>query len=234
MQNRSQKHVFFQYRFLSVFFPDFDDLGSIFGGLGPSKNLKKLRKIDSNLVSGRIWNAFEISIRCWSNLGRFGMDFGRILEWFLLFFFAGLEGTSISETFQVEGLISMIRATRGRSRRPNHMRSQIGRPKAMAPVDFRRLARGFHSVAKQASFCVAFWSDFGGFWKPKWTQKSMFEPFFFDLFFECVFGSIFAWFLEARNLKNINFASTGARFLQNRYFQKISKKCSILTSFWEA
>ena len=106
---------FFQHRFLSVFFPDFDDLGSIFGGLGPSKNLKKLRKIDSNLVSGRIWNAFEISIRCWSNLGRFGMDFGRILEWFLLILFAGLEGTSISETFQVEGLISMIRATRGRS-----------------------------------------------------------------------------------------------------------------------
>ena len=30
-------------------------------------------------------------------------------------FFEVLEGTSISETFQVEGLISMIRATRGRS-----------------------------------------------------------------------------------------------------------------------
>ena len=43
------------------------------------------------------------------------MDFGRILELFLLIFFAGLEGTSVSETFQVEGLISMIRATRGRS-----------------------------------------------------------------------------------------------------------------------
>ena len=80
MNNHSQKHVFFQHRFLRVFFQDFVDLGSILGGLGLSKNLKKSRKIDSKLVSGRIWNAFEISIRCWSNLGRFGMDFGRILE----------------------------------------------------------------------------------------------------------------------------------------------------------
>ena len=41
----------------------------------------------------------------------FWEDFGMIFA----IFFAGLEGTSISETFQVEGLISMIRATRGRS-----------------------------------------------------------------------------------------------------------------------
>ena len=74
------KTCFFSTSIFKRFFPDFDDLGSIFGGLGPSKNLKKSRKIDSKLVSGRIWNAFEISIRCWSNLGRFGMDFGRILE----------------------------------------------------------------------------------------------------------------------------------------------------------
>ena len=45
-----------------------------------------------------IWDGF------WED---FGMIFAHVLE--------GLEGTSISETFQVEGLISMIRATRGRS-----------------------------------------------------------------------------------------------------------------------
>ena len=45
-----------------------------------------------------IWDGF------WED---FGMIFANL--------FAGLEGTSISETFQVEGLISMIRATRGRS-----------------------------------------------------------------------------------------------------------------------
>ncbi len=45
-----------------------------------------------------IWDGF------WED---FGMIFANFCE--------GLEGTSISETFQVEGLISMIRATRGRS-----------------------------------------------------------------------------------------------------------------------
>ena len=57
---------------------------------------------------------------------------------------------------QVADLTLMIRATRGRSRRPNHMRSLFGNPKAMAPVDLRRLPGDLHSVAKQASFNVAF------------------------------------------------------------------------------
>ena len=55
----------------------------------------------------------------------------------------------------------MIRATSSRSSRPNHMRSQIGSPKVVSPVDFRRGARGFHSVAKQAPFRMAFRVDFG-------------------------------------------------------------------------
>ena len=37
-----------------------------------------------------------------------------------------------------------------------------------------------------------------------------------------------------RNLKNINFASTGARFSRNRRFQHISKKTLILAPFREA
>ena len=47
-------------------------------------------------------------------------------------------------------------------RRPNHMRSQIGGPKAMRPVGFRRLAGELHSVAKQALLRIAFRVDFGG------------------------------------------------------------------------
>ena len=47
------------------------------------------------------------------------------------------------------------------------MPSQIGGPKVMAPVDFRRLAGGFHNVAKQASFSIAFWSNVGVFWDAK-------------------------------------------------------------------
>ena len=52
--------------------------------------------------------------------------------------------------------------------------------------------------------------------------------------FFCVFRSMFYRFLEGRNLKNINFASTGALFLQNRLFQKNVKKSPIWAPFWEA
>ena len=45
------------------------------------------------------------------------------------------------------------------------MRSLFGSPKAMAPVNFRRLAGDLHSVAKQASCSVALGDDFFGFWK---------------------------------------------------------------------
>ena len=115
--------------------------------------------------------------QCW----KIGMDFRASLifgrfEMNIARFF--LRSIGISETFEVEGLTWMIRATRGRSRRPNHMRSQIGSPKAMPPVDLRRLAGGFHSVAKQASFNIAFWSHFSGFGRPKSMPKFDLEPFF--------------------------------------------------------
>ena len=42
--------------------------------------------------------------------------------------------------------------------------------------------------------------------------------------FFCVFRLMFYRFLEGRNLKNINFASTGALFSQNQHFQKSVKK----------
>ena len=63
-----------------------------------------------------------------SDVGAIQADLGWIWGGFWNDFclcFEVLEGTSISETFQVEGLTSMIRATRGRSRRPNHMRSLL-------------------------------------------------------------------------------------------------------------
>ena len=127
-------------------------------------------------------------------LGGFGEGFGRILERF----WKGLEGKTY------------IRATKGNSmdgwRRPNHMRSQIGSPKAMRPVNFRRGVREFHSVAKQASFYVALGTDFRGFRRPNWTPKVDFRAFFFDVISECVFVSNFNRFWEAPNSKNSNFA----------------------------
>ena len=106
---------------------------------------------------------------------------------------------------QVADLTWMIRATRGRSSRPNHMRSHIGSPKAMAPVNLRRLPGDFHSVAKQASFSIAFWSNFGGFGRLKSMPKFDFRAFFFDVIFESFFTSKFGRFLEAPNQKNSNF-----------------------------
>ena len=90
-------------------------------------------------------------------------------------------------------------------RRPNHMRSQIDGPKAMGPVSLRRLPGDLHSVAKQASFNIAFGTDFRGFLKPKWTSKFDFRAFFFDVIFESVLTSKFYRILEARNQKNSNF-----------------------------
>ena len=75
------------------------------------------------------------------------------------------------EAFQVEDLALMIRATRGRSRRPNHMHSHLDALQAMGPVNFRRGPSEFHSVAKRASFYIASGARFQGFWKAKWLPK---------------------------------------------------------------
>ena len=79
----------------------------------------------------------------------------------------------------------MIRATRGRSmdgwRRPNHMPSHMDALQTPAPVNLRRGARDFHSVAKQASFETIFIRAPIGFWRvlgrSKWKQKSIFGRF---------------------------------------------------------
>ena len=116
---------------------------------------------------------------------------------------------------QVADLTLMIRATRGRSRRPNHMRSHIGSPKAVTPVDFRRGWGGLHSVAKQGTFNVASGTDFRGFRRSKWTPKVDVRAFFFDVIFENLFTSNFGRFLEAQNQKNNNFPMVKQWFLQN-------------------
>ena len=67
------------------------------------------------------------------------------------------------------------------------MRSFFGNPKAMPPVDFRRLPGELHSVAKQASFGIAFRTDFRGFGSPKWRPTSMFEAYFCSMNFPTAF-----------------------------------------------
>ena len=45
--------------------------------------------------------------------------------------------SNMRAAFQVAELTLMIRATRGRSRRPNHMRSPVDALQTPTPVDFR-------------------------------------------------------------------------------------------------
>ena len=85
------------------------------------------------------------------------------------------------------------------------MRSQIGSPKAMGPVDFRRGCGDFHSVAKQASFNIAFRVDLEGFGKPKSMPKFDFRAIFSDVIFETNFTSKFGACLKAQSQKNRNF-----------------------------
>ena len=92
--------------------------------------------------------------------------------------------------------LTMIRATKGKSMdgwmdgwsRPNHMPSHLDALPTTSPVAFRRLLGGLHSVAKQASFYVAFGADVGGFRRPKWTSKLNFEQLFFRVFVESIFA----------------------------------------------
>ena len=114
------------------------------------------------------------------------------------------------------------------------MHSHLDALQAMAPLNLQRVASEVHSVAKQASFYVAFGRDFGGFWRPKWMRKLMLGPVFFDVVLECVFASIFVRILDAPSLKNRALASTGARYLQNRRFRKRYEQSLIWAPFSDA
>ena len=88
--------------------------------------------------------------------------------------------------FQIAELTLMMRATRSTSTdvwsRPNHMPSHLDAVQTTPPVDFRRFPGGLHSVAKQASFYFAFWSDFEAFGRPTCMPKFDFCAFFSMLF----------------------------------------------------
>ena len=95
------------------------------------------------------------------------------------------------------------------------MHSHLDALQAMTPVGLRRLARDFHSVAKQASFYMAselIFKDFGRFGAANLEWKIDFGGFFSIFFSRSMLASIFNRFSEARNVKNSNFASTGAQF----------------------
>ena len=63
------------------------------------------------------------------------------------------------------------------------MSNQIDSPKAPRLANFRRLAGGFHSVAKQAPFRIAFRVDFGCQNGPKIDEISSFGALYFPSLF---------------------------------------------------
>ena len=88
------------------------------------------------------------------------------------------------------------------------MLSQLDALQRPGPVNFRRVPSGLHSVAKQASFRIAFrsdfpriWRDLGSFWEAEMGAKIDFGTFIGDGFFDSVLASILHGFLDARNLK---------------------------------
>ena len=115
---------------------------------------------------------------------------------------------------QVADLTLMIRATRGRSRRPNHMRSTLDALQTPIPVDLRRLPRDFHSVAKPDAFKTPFvrvpgrfWRFLGRFWEVQKEVKIYFWETFCDASAERVVESIFWLFFNIRILVFLRTAS---------------------------
>ena len=73
------------------------------------------------------------------------------------------------------------------------MRSLLDALQTLRPVDFRRFARGFHSVAKPDAFETPFirvpnrfWRDMGRFWEVQMEVKIYFCEAFRDAFAERV------------------------------------------------
>ena len=78
------------------------------------------------------------------------------------------------------------------------MRSPLDALQTPTPVNLRRLWRGLHGFAKQASFetpfvrvPIRFWIDFGRFWEVQMEVKIYSGEVFRDAFAERVVESIF-------------------------------------------
>ena len=141
---------------------------------GPPKVNKKFNRSCSGRFSNALTFYYGFEDGVGMVLGGYWEGFGRVSEGFWRFL---RPWRNLREAFRVAGLALMIRATRGRSRRPNHMRSHLDALQAMGPVNLRRVPHHSHSVAQQASFYIAFGTDFQGFWKAKWLPKFGFPGF---------------------------------------------------------
>ena len=156
------------------------------------------------------------------------MDFEHLGIWFSwilvppdhVFWFPRPVSRDMRGACQVADLTLMIRATRGRSRRPNHMRGPLDALQTPTPVALRRFPRGLHNVAKQASFNIVFGVDLESFGKPKSMPKFDFRAIFFR--FNCRKKKIHRnlvhfWRFKTRNIAI--FPLEKQWFSQNRLFR---------------
>ena len=170
----------------------------------------------------------------------FWMDFEALEIWFwsilnasrIFFWLPHRIWRRMREALQVEGLTLRIRATRGRStERQRDRETERQRDRERADLI---LWRTRETVAKLwgpltsdgfLAICIASWNklrltslwesifkDFGRFGEANLEGKIDFWKFFSMFFSRLMLASIFYRFSEARNVKNSNFASTGARF----------------------
>ena len=100
------------------------------------------------------------------------------------------------------------------------MHSHLDALQAMTPVNFRRGPRDSHSVAKQASFYIAFGAHFQGFWKAKWLPKFDFRGFFLMLFFIAFEHPILVDFSRLRTRKIVIFPTENNDFCKMCVFDK--------------
>ena len=115
------------------------------------------------------------------------------------------------------------------------MHSHLDALQAMAPVDFRRGPSGFHSVAKRASFYIAFGKDFCGFridfgrfgggkMEAKIDFLEVFIRCFFGMCFSIDLGWIFGGSKPEKLEKTIRFSMVFANFQKIDIFKKVAKK----------
>ena len=111
------------------------------------------------------------------------------------------------------------------------MRSHLDALQAMQPVNTRRGPREFHSVAKQASFYIAFGAHFQGFWKAKWLPKFDFRGFFFRCYFSLrlIEHPILVDFSRFRTRKIVIFPRENNDFCKIR-FQRPKRRKSVQIS----
>ena len=177
------------------------------------------------------------------------MDFEALGAWFSwilvplddVFWFPRPVSRDMRGACQVADLTLMIRATRGRSRRPNHMRSPLDALQTPGPVNLRRLLGKLHSVAKQASFSIAFRRDFGGFssdfgrvWEAKMEVEIDFSVIFFDVFPNAIWHRFLLDFWRLETLKITVFRKENLYFPLNQRYRKSSEKSSILACILKA